>query len=331
LGTPSGHGPISQPGTIDQPDARTGYQLVGIELRKNTVLYRVNLGRQPRAIAAGAGKVWLTTPSGQAGGQIMRIDPASGSIIQMLHLQAGRCTELSFNSGYLAAACAAQPDGTGFWVINPSTERAFRLGRLVHGLVSSLVAAPEAIWYVLNYSRIIGLAQIGSRPIAGRPIAGPPKRVTVSDTGYHDLPPGAGGLVYDAGSIWALGGLERLARIDAVTGKVVRRYTYRNYDPARTGGLDFLTAGAGWLWFIDNGYPVSGVLRINEATGQPAGGVRIPNSCGQQVCWQAFSTPGSVWVPTGGLLFRIDPSLLHRGPGPFALGAAPRGMVNLSP
>ena len=123
--------------------------------------------------------------------------------------------------------------------------------------------------------------------------------------------PGEQGLVYGDGSVWALSGGERLARIDPYTGHVLRRYTYRNYDPRRAGGLDFLTAGDGWLWFLDNGYPFSGVLRVSESTGRPAGGVRIPpNSCGQQICSQIFYTPGSVWVPTAELLIRIATSRL---------------------
>jgi hypothetical protein len=106
-----------------------------------------------------------------------------------------------------------------------------------------------------------------------------------------------------------LGAAEKLARIDAATGRLVGYYTYRNYDPARAGGLDYLAAGGGWLWFIDNGYPFSGVLRVSEATGEPSGGVPIPpSSCGQVTCSQIYVTPGSVWVPTAELLIRIDPA-----------------------
>jgi len=296
----------SQPATIEQPAQPPTYQLVAIDLRSNTIEYRVKLGRHARAIAAGAGQVWLTTPMSQAGGQIVRIDPASGRVVQKVHLRAGRCGQLSFSSGRLFAACSAWPAGTGIWMIQPGTGRASLLGSPVHGFVASLVAAPDAVWYIRGFFSVGGVTQF-----TGRPIDMAPKHVVARAPGLQDTAPGGVGLVYDAGSVWALGGQERLYRIDAATGKIVRTFTYRDYDPARAGGLNFLTAGGGWLWFLDNGYPFSGVLRVSESTGRPAGGVAIaPNSCGQQVCSQIFYTPGSVWVPTAELLIRIDPRRL---------------------
>ncbi len=294
---------ISRAGTIEQPGAATTYQLVGIDLRKNTLLYRVNLGRRPRAIAAGAGRVWLTTPSGQAAGQIVRIDPASGRIVQTLHLHAGPCTQLSFGWGHLFAGCdVGGRERSTLWRIDPVRQRGYRLPGMARGYISSLTAAPNALWYVVDFARISGLAHV----TASRPL-----QVTARDPAYRDTSAGTQGLVYDAGSIWALGSAERLARIDAVTGDVVRHYSYRSYDPARAGGLDFLTAAGGWLWFLDNGYPFSGVLRVSEATGHPAGGVPIPpGSCGQAPCSLIYATPGSIWVPTAELLIRIDPSRL---------------------
>src|SRR6266568_3498335 len=285
-----------------RPGAAT-YQLVGIDLRKNTLLYRVNLGRRPRAIAAGAGRVWLTTPSGQAAGQIVRIDPASGRIVQTLHLHAGPCTQLSFGWGHLFAGCdVGGRERSTLWRIDPVRQRGYRLPGMARGYISSLTAAPNALWYVVDFARISGLAHV----TASRPL-----QVTARDPAYRDTSAGTQGLVYDAGSIWALGSAERLARIDAVTGDVVRHYSYRSYDPARAGGLDFLTAAGGWLWFLDNGYPFSGVLRVSEATGHPAGGVPIPpGSCGQAPCSLIYATPGSIWVPTAELLIRIDPSRL---------------------
>ena len=289
---------------IGQPGGATTYQLAGISLRTNSIMFRAGLGRQPRAIAEGAGRVWLTTPFGQARGQIVRVDLATGLVLSAIHLAAGRCDALSFGSGHLFAHCEANgPDRTAFWRINPVTQRAYRLTGTLRGYISSVLATPQALWYVVNYTRISGLQNID----------GNPQRVTARDPGFQDASP-AQGLVYDEssrGSIWALGGGEKLARLDSYTGRVVRYFTYRNYDPARAGGLDFLTAGGGWLWFLDNGYPFSGVLRVSEVTGRPAGGVAIAaNSCGQQVCSQIYFTPRSVWVPTAELLIRINPARL---------------------
>jgi DNA-directed RNA polymerase specialized sigma24 family protein len=298
---------VPQPSTIEQPGVATSYQLVAIDLRNNTITYRVNLGHKPRAVAAGAGRVWLTTALRQAGGQIVRIDPASGRVVQVLHLHAGRCTELSFGSGHLYAACTAWPTGTGLWALNPVSGRSFLLGSPVRGFISSLIAAPEALWYVLNYSRITGLAQFSGRTLAVRP-----QHVTAHVPGQ--TPNSAWwSLAYDSGSIWILGGEARVARINAVTGKLVQLFTYRTLDPAQAGGLNYLTAGSGSLWFLDNGYPFGGVLRVSEVTGRPRGGVAIaPNACGQQVCSLIFYTPGSVWVPAALQLIRIDPGRLPR-------------------
>ena len=290
---------------IGQPGGATPYQLAGINLQTNSIMFRTNLGSQPPAIAAGAGRVWLTTPSGQARGQIVRVDLATGQVLSTIHLAAGRCDALSFGSGHLFALCEVNgPARTAFWRINPVTQRAYQLTGTLHGYISSVVATPQALWYVVDYTRISVLQNID----------GNPHRVTARDPGYQDAWPGMQGLVYDEssrGSVWALGSGEKLAQIDSYTGRVVRCFTYRNYDPARAGGLDFLTAGGGWLWFLDNGYPFSGALRVSEATGRPAGGVAIaPNSCGQQSCSQIYFTPGSVWVPTAELLIRIDPARL---------------------
>jgi DNA-directed RNA polymerase specialized sigma24 family protein len=287
---------------VPPPGLRTSYQLAGINLSTGRIMFRTNLGYGYPAIAAGGGRLWMTTPNGQAGGQIVRIDLTTGKILSSIHLAAGACTHLAFGSGHLFAACRdGRSGGTEFWRINPATEQAFQLTSPVRGFISSLVAAPGTLWYLVNDWRIRGLTNVN----------GNPQPVSVRDPNYYQTMPGGQGLVYGDGSLWALSGGERLARIDPGTGRVVRRFNYRNFDPARAGGLDFLTAGGGWLWFLDNGYPFSGVLRVSEATGRPAGGVSVaPASCGQVICSEIFYTPGSVWMPTAELLIRIDTSRL---------------------
>jgi hypothetical protein len=292
---------------VVRPGLATTYQLIGIDLRTNAIMFRTDLGRQKPSIAGGDGRLWLTTPYGQSRGQIARVDLATGQVLTTIHVsaaviheQAGRCTQLSYGARTLYAACQVNgPFRHGFWNIVPSNQKAYYLGGIVRGNVSSLVAAPDALWYVHDYSRLNGLAYT----------SGHTKYVSAPDPGFWDQLPGGQDLVYDSGSIWALSGGERLIQIDPLTGKVVHVFTYRNFDPARAGGLDFLAAGGGWLWFLDNGYPFSGVLRVSQTTGRPDGGVPIPRaSCGQAVCSQIFYTPGSVWVPTAMWLIRIDTS-----------------------
>ena len=290
---------------IGQAGKASTYQLAGINLQTNSIMFRVGLGRQLRAIASGYGRLWMTTGNGQARGQIVRVDLATGQVLSTIHLAAGRCDALSYGSGHLFANCEISgPAQTAFWRINPITQRAYQLTGTLRGSISSVVATPQALWYVVNDTRITGL----------RNIDGNPQHVIARDPGYQDAWPSAQGLVYDESSpgyIWALSGGEKLAQIASYTGRIARYFTYHNYDPARAGGLDFLTAGNGWLWFLDNGYPFSGALRVSEATGRPAGGVPIaPNSCGQESCSQIYFTPGSVWVPTAELLIRIAPGRL---------------------
>jgi hypothetical protein len=145
------------PGSLNQPGTATTYQLVGMNLQRKAslldadqdpglgaaIMYRVNLGREPRAIAAGAGRVWLTTPYSQAGGQIVRVNPATGQILSMIHIPAGPCTAISFSSAHLFASCnVGGVRRNAIWRINPVTQQVFRPTGTLHGYVSSLTAAP---------------------------------------------------------------------------------------------------------------------------------------------------------------------------------------------
>ena len=285
-------GPLGEP---------VGYQLAAIDLTTDTVSYLVYLGRYLPAVAAGEGRLWLTTPHGRAGGQIVRLDPATGRAVKTIHLAGGVCTALSYSADHLFASCQAGGRLSRFWRINPHTDQAWQLTGRLPGYISSIVGAPNALWYVASMTAIRGYSNAN----------GNPQPLTARLAGYQAGPPGGQGLVYGSGSVWALGENETLARISPYTGRVQRIYTYRNYDPSRAGGLNFLTIGGGWIWFLDNGYPFSGVLRVSMATGRPAGGVPVPpNSCGGQICSQVYYLAGSVWVPTAELLLRIDPGKL---------------------
>jgi hypothetical protein len=289
---------IHQVGT---PGLTGPYQLVSINLSSDTVGFRVPLGAQEPAMAVGAEQLWLTSPSHAKRAQIIAMNPVTGQVTDRIHLAAGVCSDLAFGSGQLFATCGNPgASKTELWRIDPATRRASLVAGNLHGYVSSMIATPRALWYVVNYTEIRGFANPAGK---ARPLS--------ADWGGYQVSPGGQGLVYASGSIWALAAGEQLARIDPANGRVQRVYTYRDYDPSRLGGLDFLTAGRGWLWFLDNGYPFSGVLRLSMATGQPAGGVPIaPASCGQQTCSQVYYVAGSVWVPTAELLLRIDPGKL---------------------
>lgn len=286
---------------VGPPELAGTYQLVSIDLSTNAVSFQVGLGRQEPSMAVGSGALWLTTTNHGPRGQIIEMNPQTGQVIGRIHLQAGVCQDLAFGSGRLFALCAnSGATKAGLWRIDPLTKRATLVSGAMHGFVNSIIATPHALWYSTNYIAIRGFANPAGRL---RPLS--------ADWGGYQVSPGGQGLVYASGSIWALAAGEQLARIDPANGRVQRVYTYRDYDPSRLGGLDFLTAGGGWLWFLDNGYPFSGVLRVSMATGHPEGGVPVPpNSCGQQTCSRVYYVAGSVWVPTAELLLRIDPGQL---------------------
>ena len=279
--------------------ASDSYQLVGIDLRTDRSTLRVNLGRSFRAVVAGHGMVWLTTTKGQAQGQLERIDPATGGVITTLHLPVGRCSYATYGGGRLWAQCADGRGATLFLRINPVTGVVDGRFGPVRGQFGSIAVAPQGVWYN-NYSGISGLVGAGSAARA----------ITVRDPAYPVSFAYAQSLVYSQGFIWVLTNDESVAKINPATGRVVRVYTYASYDPADNGGLDFLAAGGGSLWFLDDGYPFSGVLRVSEATGRPLGGVTVPSgSCGE-ACWQIYVSGSAVWVPTMESLLRIDPARL---------------------
>ena len=118
-------------------------------------------------------------------------------------------------------------------------------------------------------------------------------------------------MVYSEGSVWVLTNDESVAKIDPANGRVTETFGYQNYDPTSAGGLNFLAVGQGSLWFLADGYPFSGVLRVSLATGKPLGRVPgIPSSSCGEPCSQIYVTSGAVWVADQVSLIRIDPARL---------------------
>src|SRR5258707_12114017 len=107
------------------------------------MMYRVNLGPEPRAIAAGPGRVWLTTPYSQAGGQIVRVKPATGQMLSTIHIPAGPFTAISFSSAHLFASC----NGGGVrrnanCGDNPVSQQGVRLTGNLHRYLSPAPSSP---------------------------------------------------------------------------------------------------------------------------------------------------------------------------------------------
>jgi hypothetical protein len=290
-------------------------QLVRIDLRSDTVTLRRNLGADSLAsLAAGGGAVWLTTGFDSRRGQLARIDPSTGRTVQLLHLSAGTCVYVGFTSGVLWAQCEAGPTAEGppttrFLRVDPATGRVeWRSGK-VQALNGPTAVTPYGVWYG-SVAGITGVLQAGTGV----------RTVTIDGLGTPADLVSTSSLVYAAGFLWAFTEEEVTAKIDPATGRIVRVYTSRNYDPSDVGGLDFLAVGHGALWYLDNGPlkigapPFGGVVRASLATGRPTGRVPAigPGSCGGR-CSQIYSTPTAIWVPTSSQLIRIDPALLQPG------------------
>jgi hypothetical protein len=309
-------GPVVQDGTrawaIGRAGAsgsgRTKTQLIGIDLRTNTVVLRKNLGTAQHSVAAGGGGVWLTTTDGRSQGQIVRLDPRTGHVIATLHLPAGRCYFATYATGSLWAACFDGAAQTAYFRIDASTGQVLGNSGPEPGLTrwavrweqgtSRIAVARGALWYITPGSGVSGVVGIvGGR---ARVLAAVDPTNTVS-FGYVNS------LVSSQGFVWALTGDESVAKIDPLTGQAVRIYTYRGYDPSYTAGFTMLAVGHGSLWFVDA--RTGGVISVRMATGQPAGTVpRVASGCNLWACGEIYSTPSAIWVPTRDRLIRINPA-----------------------
>lgn len=279
------------------------YQLVRIDLRTNEVTLRSNLGRRPELIAFSGKALWLTTRNGQQGGQLVRINPATGTVVTTLHLPAGRCTGLAYSGGQLLAysggqlwaTCETTGNAHDFFRIDPASGRVDWRAGPVPDQNGPMAATPLSIWYASYNSGLHGLIDQGGRV----------RSVTVHDLAFPTSFTYTNELVYGDGAIWAITSDESIARIDPATGHVTRVYTYRTYDPHYSGGLQILAVGRGSLWLSDG----LRVLRVGMATGRPLAEVRAgPGVCNQQLCLPLYSTPGAIWMPASTQLIRIDPT-----------------------
>ncbi len=281
------------------------YQLDRIDLRTNKVTLRVNVGSQPRAVAAAAGTVWLTTPFGRSRGQLAQLDPATGRVIRTLHLPGGQCDSISYSTtGYLLANCEISgPLATDFVRINPLNGQVAWQESAGPGQISSVAVAPRSVWYVINFMKIGTLIGASDATMPA---------VTTEDPAYQRSYDSTLSVAYGLGALWTLDDNESITRVSPATGIVQRVLTQRNGDPGSDGAPTALAVGSGSLWLLADGHPLSGVLQVNPHTGQQLGVVPVPaGACGHSPCSRIYATPGAVWVPTLEQLIRIDPARMR--------------------
>jgi len=280
------------------------FNLVKIGARTGRMVLRLNLGQNPVVVAAGEGTVWLTRPD-QAR-QVARINPATGKVMMALRLRAARnCGYLTFVAGELWAECGSGKSGTVFLRLDPVAGHVLeRLGPVRGPVGFQSAFTPGSVWYYNDAGLNWVVPAHGRRGF---------RALTLRGAAYPSFVY-AKSLVYEAGAVWVLTNDESIAKIDPASGHIERVFTCRNFDPACQVGLDFMTAGEGSLWFMDDGYSkghqTTSVLRVSMATGKLLGRVNVhPGSCGQP-CYQIYAASGTIWVPTLTELIGIDPARL---------------------
>jgi len=296
-------GPVTQEGTRAWAIGRAGVtptgrgkaQLVGIDLRTDRVVLRRNLGTSQYSVVAGGGGLWVTTSRGRSLGQIIRLDPITGHVIATLHIPAERCYFVTYGSGSLWAACADGATHTVLLQIDPGSGQLRGRPEIVQGQIQAVTVGRDSVWYA-TASGIRGVIGIGGRERA----------VTVVDPTNTVSFAAPRSLVSGEGFVWALTSDESVAKLDPATGRVLRIYTYRSYDPSYTAGFNNLAVGHGSLWFLN--WRTGGVVRVSITTGKQVGdATRVSSECNLWSCGQIYSTPGGIWVPSSNRLIRILP------------------------
>ena len=277
--------------------ARGSGWLVEVDPRTNAIGMRVRLGWAPGSLVAGATAVWLTTPYGRRRGQIERFDATTGRRSAVLHLAAGKCLQLAFAASSLWATCQVSR-AIAFLRIDPGSGRVAwrsppaRWQYQYGSFLGPMTAVPSGVWYA-NGSGVAGYVAPGPRLVT---VTAPPYTINLRSTAS---------LVYSAGFVWAMAGDDgSVAKIDAVTGRVVRIYSrYPAPDSA-------MTVAQGSFWVLDNqDFAYVSVLRVSAATGRATGRAGGPRLCGSGQSFQIFATPGAIWVPCASWLARIDPAM----------------------
>lgn len=255
-------------------------------------------------IAAAAGSIWVLIALGSSAGQLLRIDPVTDQVITTFPLSAA-CGQVLDAGAQLWLVCGGYPltDTSTFLVrVDPATGHVLASTGSVY-TSGQVAATPDGIWYVAD-SGLFGLIGTGARL----------RRVRADDSTYPVSFAYTNSLVYADGALWALTDDESVAKIDPVTGKIIRVYGYLNYDPSESLGLDFMTVGLGSFWFLEsNARSAVSVLRVNLATGEPQASTFDRYGVCGGLCSQIYSAGGSIWVPTERLIDRIDPVRLGGG------------------
>jgi YVTN family beta-propeller protein len=206
-------------------------KLAKIDLKTRALtVFDIGPGAKEGEIAVGAGSVWMIT---DAQGSLSRIDPVSGSVMDVVHLPPGSSNAV-FSDGRIWVTRA---DGADLTVVDASTDKV--LDQVPVGLHPRFVTAGAgAIWTVDQ-----GDGALSRIDTAGRHAVGALPIQT----------PGAGGdVAYGDGRVWTTLRNTPLTAVDAARSVILCQW--------KGAGGDAVAVGHGAVWLTD--LSAGTVLRI---------------------------------------------------------------------
>ncbi len=270
-------------------------QLIRIDPRTGRVVLRVRLrdaGHLP-GLLYGSGRLWVVAyPPGHPSLRLLQVRPATGKITRQIVAPAG-CWSATYGLAHLWLVCGAAYSSR-IVRMNPATGRVdTSSGALPYQDVQLSVGAQGA-WF----SSETAVAQVAP---SGQWLTG----LILGRAALHAAL-GSPSLAFGGGALWALSYSESIARINPGTGRVTDIISKGRFDP-RYQFLDdiVMTTGQRSLWLLAPA-DRNQLVRVDMRTGAARGEVTVGGSCGQP-CDQLYDAAGSVWIPDGRQLIRIDP------------------------
>lgn len=276
-----------------------------VDAGTRTVTRQLRVTPDPGAVVAGAGSVWIASPSG---GTVARIRPG-GRRVDTIDV-AGRPAALAFGGGSLWAADADSGDVAQ---IDPRPNRVVQRVRLGNGL-RALAVAHGALWgaagldgevvrFDLRTGRSLRRTPVGGEPTA---LAAAPDAVWVTAengrllrldratglvTGAVRVGSGPGAVQASGGAVWVANTQDgTVSRVEAATQRVT-------WTVPADGRPSSLTLAGGGLWVGDE---TGALLRLDPRTGRRTDriGVRSPPTAvaavGGDEVWAIAAPPATV-------------------------------------
>src|SRR5262249_13849553 len=167
---------------------------------------------------------------------------------------------MSYGAGHLWVVCNGSSRGRFIERIDPLRGRVDARTPVVPGSGDEwIIAGSMGTWYSTDAIKTTKVDPSGRRL----------DRLTVNDAGKMSTLNGAQPTM-GAGALWVLSHDETIAKIDPATGRIVRYFTYRAFDPTYTAGAESLVVGFGSLWVMS-----PDLLRLSQQTGHVEARVRL--------------------------------------------------------